>query len=129
VRVPTAPTEGTVWYMTVHEDVACACDYSCSAQSTCGKWAAGLLLFTLILPSSQTCGEALDIDTLSTTSDEVEQTRVLIIVAGWTVWAMATRQMAKSAKACARLEQLSLPASSSTFSFFGSGMCWATSPT
>jgi len=84
VRVPTAPTEGTVWYMTVHEDVACACDYSCSAQSTCGKWAAGLLLFTLILPSSQTCGEALDIDTLSTTSEEVEQTRAIIIVAGWT---------------------------------------------
>ena len=42
------------------------------------------LLFTLILRSSQTCGEALDIDTLSTTSEEVEQTRAIIIVAGWT---------------------------------------------
>jgi hypothetical protein len=89
-------------YMAVDQDVACACDYSCSAQSTCGKWAAGLLLFTLILRSSQTCGEALDVDTLSTTSDEVELTRALIIVAGWTACAMATRQMAKSAKTCAR---------------------------
>jgi hypothetical protein len=116
-------------YIAVHQDVACACDYSCSAQSTCGKWAAGLLLFTLILCSSQTCGEALDINTLSTTSDKVEQTRAHIIVAGWTAWAMATRQMAKSAKTCARLGQpLSLPASSSTFSFFGSDMSWATSP-
>jgi hypothetical protein len=60
-----------------HQDVACACDYSCSAQSTCGKWAAGLLFFTLILRSSQTCGEALDIDTLSTTSDKVEQTELM----------------------------------------------------
>jgi len=105
VRGPTAATEGTVWYMTVHEDAACACDYSCSAQSTCGRWAAGPLLFPLILPSSQTCGEALDIDTLSTTSEEVEQTRAIIIVAGWIAWAMATRQMAKSAKTCARFEQ------------------------